>query len=1349
MSDHRTLADLGRPEFVVRHVGPDGEAVATMLERVGQPSLEALMDAAVPGGIRSGALQLPDAATEEQAAAELRALAAMNNPLEPMIGLGYHGTVTPPVVRRNVLEDPSWYTAYTPYQPEISQGRLEALINFQTMVADLAGMGVANASLLDEATAAAEAMTMVRRANRKAEGPFVLDADALPQTVEVVRTRAEAMGLEVVVADLSSGAEGLPEGPVAGALLQYPGTSGRVVDPRPLAAELHERGAMLVVAADLLALTVLESPGELGADVVVGSSQRFGVPLFYGGPHAGFMAVRTGLERHLPGRLVGVSRDAGGRPAYRLSLQTREQHIRRDRATSNICTAQVLLAVAASMYAVHHGPDGLRAIAERTHRHAVVLAAALREAGVDVVHEEFFDTVRARVPGRAAEVVARAREEGLHLLAVDADVVGVSCSERTTLEHVGAVLRAFGVEAGELADVDLRTPDALPQALCRETAYLQHPVFHSHRSETAMLRYLRRLSARDFALDRGMIPLGSCTMKLNATTEMEPISLPGFADLHPFAPAEDAAGYHRLVGDIEGWLGEVTGYDRVSIQPNAGSQGELAGLLAIRGYHRSRGDEHRDVCLIPSSAHGTNAASAVMAGMRVVVVAATGSGEVDLDDLQAKCTEHADDLAAIMVTYPSTHGVYESGIDRLCAIVHDVGGQVYVDGANLNALLGYAKPGEFGGDVSHLNLHKTFCIPHGGGGPGVGPVAVRAHLADFLPSHGMHPEASRREGIGPVSAAPYGSAGILPISWAYVRMTGGEGLTRATAVAVLSANYVAARLDEAFPVLYTGEHGLVAHECILDVRGLTKDTGVSVEDVAKRLIDYGFHAPTMSFPVAGTLMVEPTESEDLGELDRFCDAMLAIRAEIDRVASGEWQAESSPLRHAPHTAAVLLADDADLGYPASLAAYPAGPDPDKYWPPVGRIDQAWGDRNLRTGRLPSVVGGVADASGRLLWHGSAGEWSARDGGWPGDPVDVQYRIGSITKTMTAVLVLQACAAGAAHLDAPVSTYVPGAAYADRTLRALLSHTAGLPKEPAGPWWEWHGRGSRADLLAAQEGRAPMAVEGVEWRYSNLGYGLLGAVVEEVLGAPWWDLVRERVLGPLGMVRTTYHPQAPHAQGWSVAHLDARLVPEPHSDTGAMAPAGQLWSTLEDLATYAGFLLGGHPDVLPLAALVEASRPVPPGTGYGLGLRLDGSLVGHTGTMPGFMASVFADRAAGTAYVGLANATTGHPSVALAHRVLEAGPAGPAEAGAPWAPPAAPAPEVAALLGSWRWGERPFELRWDRGTAGEEQLQLVELRPEQAYEEYTLRAGRWTGTDGTELEVHGDRLVTETYELRRP
>ncbi|WP_122817496.1 aminomethyl-transferring glycine dehydrogenase [Nocardioides pantholopis] len=946
MSDVPTLAELdGALPFVDRHVGPGPEAVRVMLERLGFDSLEELMAAAVPGGIRAdAALELPPAAGEEAVARELRALAAENRPAEAMIGLGYHPTFTPPVIRRNVLEDPSWYTAYTPYQPEISQGRLEALLNFQTMVGDLTGLPTANASLLDEGTAAAEAMTLVRRANRKASGPFVVDADALPQTIEVVRTRAEGMGIEVVVADLSAG---LPEGEACGVLVQYPGASGRVLDPRPLIEQVHERGGLAVVAADLLALTVLEAPGELGADVVVGSSQRFGVPLFYGGPHAGFMAVAAGLERHLPGRLVGVSVDADGRPAYRLALQTREQHIRRDKATSNICTAQVLLAVAASMYAVYHGPEGLRAIATRAHRYAAVLAAALREAGIEIAHGEFFDTLTLRVPGRAAAVVTAARERDLQLWLIDDDTVGISTSETTTRSTLERLLAAFDVplDGVDLDALDRATPDALPQDLRRHTAYLTHEVFSAHRSETQMLRYLRRLSARDYALDRGMIPLGSCTMKLNATTEMEPISLPGFADLHPFAPAEDAAGYRRLVADLEGWLAEVTGYDRVSIQPNAGSQGELAGLLAIRGYHRAHGDTGRDVCLIPSSAHGTNAASAVMAGMRVVVVKAAADGGVDMDDLRAQCAKHAEDLAAIMVTYPSTHGAYEDTITELCEVVHAHGGQVYVDGANLNALLGHAKPGEFGGDVSHLNLHKTFCIPHGGGGPGVGPVAVRAHLAPYLPSHGMHPEADKRTGIGPVSAAPYGSAGILPISWAYIRLMGAAGLTHATAVAVLSANYVAARLGEHYPVLYRGHGGLVAHECILDVRGLTKATGVSVEDVAKRLVDYGFHAPTMSFPVAGTLMVEPTESEDLGEIDRFCEAMIAIKGEIDRVGAGEWSPAESPLRHAPHTSRALLGDW-DRAYPRELGVFPTGPDPDKYWPPVARIDQAYGDRNL-------------------------------------------------------------------------------------------------------------------------------------------------------------------------------------------------------------------------------------------------------------------------------------------------------------------------------------------------------------------------------------------------------------------
>ncbi|WP_372736564.1 aminomethyl-transferring glycine dehydrogenase, partial [Nocardioides sp.] len=833
--------------------------------------------------------------------------------------------------------DPAWYTAYTPYQPEISQGRLEALINFQTVIGDLTGLPTANSSLLDEGTAAAEAMTLVRRGNRKASGPFVIDADALPQTIAVVSTRAEAMGIDVVVADLTAG---LPEGPLSGVLVQYPGASGRILDPREVIEQAHERDALAVVAADLLALTLLESPGSLGADVVVGSSQRFGVPLFYGGPHAGYMAVAAGLERHLPGRLVGVSVDAEGRPAYRLALQTREQHIRRDKATSNICTAQVLLAVVASMYAVYHGPEGLRAIARRIHDLAARAAASLAASGYEVLTADFFDTFIVSAPGRAEKIAATAREEGLQVRLVDADTLGLSFSEVSGPQTLRALHTAFDVVPQES-----EAEAALPTALARTTPFLEHEVFNSHRSETSMLRYLRRLSARDYALDRGMIPLGSCTMKLNATTEMEPVSLPGFADLHPFAPAEDAQGYHRLVEQLESWLAEVTGYDRVSIQPNAGSQGELAGLLAIRGYHRANGQEGRTVCLIPSSAHGTNAASAVMAGMKVVVVKATDDGTVDLADLKEKCATHAEDLAAIMVTYPSTHGAYEDTISELCDIVHSHGGQVYVDGANLNALLGYAKPGEFGGDVSHLNLHKTFCIPHGGGGPGVGPVAVRAHLAPYLPSHDMHPDPSKRAGIGPISAAPYGSAGILPISWAYIRLMGAEGLTRATAVAVLSANYIAARLGEHYPVLYRGHGGLVAHECILDVRGLTAATGVSVDDVAKRLIDYGFHAPTMSFPVAGTLMVEPTESEDLGEIERFCEAMIAIKGEIDRVGAGEWTPEESPLRGAPHTSRAIVGEW-DRGYSRELAVFPTGPDPDKYWPPVARIDQAYGDRNL-------------------------------------------------------------------------------------------------------------------------------------------------------------------------------------------------------------------------------------------------------------------------------------------------------------------------------------------------------------------------------------------------------------------
>ncbi|NED53087.1 aminomethyl-transferring glycine dehydrogenase [Micromonospora aurantiaca] len=924
-------------QFADRHIGPGRDDERRMLDTVGYGSVDELMDAAIPEVIRwHGTLDLPAPASEREAIAELRALASRNTVAVSMIGLGYHGTHTPAVIRRNVLENPAWYTAYTPYQPEISQGRLEALLNFQTMVTDLTGLVTANASMLDEGTAAAEAMTLARRASRSKSPVYVVDADALPQTVAVIASRAEPLGIEVRVVDVER--DELPA-EFFGLHLQYPGASGAVRDHRALVEAAHGVGALVTVAADLLALTLLRPPGEIGADIAAGTTQRFGVPMGFGGPHAGYLAVRSGLERMLPGRLVGVSRDADGNPAYRLALQTREQHIRREKATSNICTAQVLLAVMAGMYAVYHGPDGLRAIARRTHEAAARLAAGLRAGGVEVADVVFFDTVTAIVPGRAADVVAAAAARNVNLRLVDADRVGVSCDETTTAAHLAAVWAAFGVD-GYDGDIDA----GLPDGLARTSGFLTHPVFHSHHSETAMLRYLRRLADFDYALDRGMIPLGSCTMKLNATTEMEPITWPEFAHLHPFAPDEQTAGYRELIAQLEGWLAEVTGYDAVSVQPNAGSQGELAGLLAIRAYHRERGEGHRDVCLIPSSAHGTNAASAVMAGMRVVVVGCDADGNVDLVDLDAKIDKHRDSLAAIMVTYPSTHGVYETGIAQLCAKVHDAGGQVYVDGANLNALVGFAKPGRFGADVSHLNLHKTFCIPHGGGGPGVGPVAVRSHLAPFLPGD---PLGTRADGRPAISAANHGSAGILPIPWAYLRMMGADGLARATGVAVLAANYVAARLRNHFPVLYAGNKGLVAHECILDLRPLTKATGVSVDDVAKRLIDYGFHAPTMSFPVAGTLMVEPTESEDLAELDRFCDAMIAIRAEIDKVGSGEWPAGDNPLSNAPHTAAMVSADEWPHPYPRSVGAYPAGVDrAGRYWPPVRRIDGAYGDRNL-------------------------------------------------------------------------------------------------------------------------------------------------------------------------------------------------------------------------------------------------------------------------------------------------------------------------------------------------------------------------------------------------------------------
>ncbi|MFR9757526.1 aminomethyl-transferring glycine dehydrogenase [Streptomyces sp. TR06-5] len=943
-----SLAELERgTPFEDRHVGPDHGDQAKMLAQVGYGSLDELTAAAVPDVIRStDRLQLPGARTEAEVLDELRGLARRNTVLPSMIGLGYHGTFTPSVILRNVMENPAWYTAYTPYQPEISQGRLEALLNFQTVISDLTGLPTSGASLLDEPTAAAEAMALSRRVGKVKQGVYLVDADCLPQTVAVLRTRAEPTGVEVVVADLADGIPAeIAERGVFGLLLQYPGASGVVRDHRAVVAQAHELGAIVTVAADILALTLLTSPGELGADIAVGSSQRFGVPMGFGGPHAGYMAVRDTFARSLPGRLVGVSKDADGTMAYRLALQTREQHIRRERATSNICTAQVLLAVMAGMYAAYHGPDGLAAIARRTNRCATILAQGLRDGGVELLHDAFFDTLTARVPGRATDIVLRAREEGVNLRRVDADHVGMTCDETTGRDQLAAVWNAFGVDA-DVEALDTRVEDALPAALLRTDEYLTHPVFHEHRSETAMLRYLRRLADSDYALDRGMIPLGSCTMKLNATTEMEAVTWPEFGGLHPFAPVDQAEGYLTLIRELEQRLAEVTGYDEVSLQPNAGSQGELAGLLAVRAYHRANGDEQRNVCLIPSSAHGTNAASAVMAGMKVVIVKTGESGDIALDDLRDKIAQHGDRLSVLMVTYPSTHGVFEEDISEVCAAVHDAGGQVYVDGANLNALLGLARPGRFGADVSHLNLHKTFCIPHGGGGPGVGPVGVRAHLAPYLPNHPLQPEAGPETGIGPVSGAPWGSAGILPISWAYMRLMGGEGLRRATQVAVLSANYIAKRLEPHFPVLYTGPHGLVAHECIVDVRPLTKATGVSIDDVAKRLIDYGFHAPTMSFPVAGTLMIEPTESEDLAEVDRFCEAMIAIRAEIEKVSSGEWSAEDSPLRNAPHTAA-QLAREWEFPYSREEAAFPqsvqaAG----KYWPPVRRIDGAFGDRNL-------------------------------------------------------------------------------------------------------------------------------------------------------------------------------------------------------------------------------------------------------------------------------------------------------------------------------------------------------------------------------------------------------------------
>jgi glycine dehydrogenase len=931
-----------RSTFADRHIGPDSRDIAAMLAVIGVDSLDELAAKAVPAGIfdkltdsgdAPGLDRLPSAAGEAEALAELRALADTNTVAVSMIGQGYYDTLTPPVLLRNIMENPAWYTAYTPYQPEISQGRLEALLNFQTMVADLTGLEIANASMLDEGSAAAEAMTLMHRAARGSANRLAVDADIFAQTAAVLATRAKPLGIEIVTADLR---KGLPDGEFFGVVTQLPGASGRITDWSAVVAQAHERGALVAVGADLLALTLVTPPGEIGADVAFGTTQRFGVPMGFGGPHAGYLAVHAKHARQLPGRLVGVSVDRDGTPAYRLALQTREQHIRRDKATSNICTAQVLLAVMAAMYASYHGAEGLTAIARRVHSHAETIAAALGDA---LVHDKYFDSVLARVPGRADEVLAKAKAQGINLWRVDADHVSVACDEATTDAHVAAVLDAFGVPSAEPVCAGI---------VNRTSEFLTHPAFTEYRTETAMMRYLRALADKDIALDRSMIPLGSCTMKLNAAAEMEPITWPEFARQHPFAPVSDTPGLRRLIAELESWLVQITGYDAVSLQPNAGSQGEYAGLLAIHEYHASRGEPHRDVCLIPSSAHGTNAASAALAGMRVVVVGCHDEpgreGDVDLDDLRAKVAEHAERLSTLMITYPSTHGVYEHDIAEICAAVHDAGGQVYVDGANLNALVGLARPGKFGGDVSHLNLHKTFCIPHGGGGPGVGPVAVRSHLAPFLPGHPYAPELPQGH---PVASAPYGSASILPITWAYIRMMGADGLRAASLTAIASANYIARRLADYFPVLYTGENGMVAHECILDVRPITKSTGVTVDDVAKRLTDYGFHAPTMSFPVAGTLMVEPTESESLAEVDAFCEAMIAIRAEIEKVAAGEWSVDDNPLRGAPHTAECLLAADWDHPYTREQAAYPLGAAfRPKVWPPVRRIDEAYGDRNL-------------------------------------------------------------------------------------------------------------------------------------------------------------------------------------------------------------------------------------------------------------------------------------------------------------------------------------------------------------------------------------------------------------------
>jgi len=929
--------------FIERHIGPNDAEIALMLRAVGYDSLDAMTDAIVPGKIKSPApLALPQSVTEEQALVKIRAIADKNQVFRSFIGQGYYGTLTPNVILRNILENPAWYTAYTPYQAEISQGRMEALINFQTMVADLTGMDIANASLLDEATAAAEAMTLAKRSAKSKSNVFFVSKDVHPQTLEVLHTRADGIGIELHVGE-DSDALNVDS---FGALLQYPNTFGQINDYKALTDAVHARGGLVAVATDLLALILIASPGSWGADMVVGNSQRFGVPFGFGGPHAAYLACRDAYKRSMPGRLIGVSVDAEGKPAYRLTLQTREQHIRREKATSNICTAQVLLAVMASTYAVYHGPDGLRRIAHRVHRMSAILAAALRKQGI-TVGPDFFDTLHI-VDVDAAAIHAKAQAAGINLRAIDGRSLGISLDETATRADLVALAGIFGAKLDDIDALDAATPDALPAALRRQNAFLEHPVFNTHHSEHELLRYLRSLADKDLALDRTMIPLGSCTMKLNATAEMIPVTWPEFANIHPLAPANQAQGYQQLIDELEAMLVECTGYDAVSLQPNSGAQGEYAGLLAIRAYHRSRNEGHRDICLIPESAHGTNPASAQMCGMTVVVTKCDSNGNVDLDDIRAKAEKYSDRLAALMITYPSTHGVFEEDVVAICDIVHQHGGQVYTDGANMNALVGVAKPGKWGSDVSHLNLHKTFCIPHGGGGPGVGPCAVKSHLAPFLPR-----TLGGEGNVGMVSAASFGSASILPISWMYITLMGTEGLRKATQVALLNANYIAKRLEAHFETLYTGRNGLVAHECILDLRPIKDATGISAEDVAKRLIDFGFHAPTLSFPVAGTLMVEPTESESQHELDRFIDAMIQIRDEIRAIENGNLDREDNPLRNAPHTATMVTASEWTHAYPRELAAFPLPSlKLQKYWSPVARVDNVYGDKNIMCACIP-------------------------------------------------------------------------------------------------------------------------------------------------------------------------------------------------------------------------------------------------------------------------------------------------------------------------------------------------------------------------------------------------------------